>query len=105
MPFHEIFALNQTWSVLDDGDLQWCLARKSHSKGPNGSSERDSEPPRTSATQMSFCTLRTTLIRDVRARCGEVTEEGQAALDALPEKHPQPYVQKVMAKRRAKRAS
>ena len=95
-----VAALNEKWRVVDDVDLQWILQRRTSSIAVKLAA---SEPSGGVWAARSFCNTRRALIRCVREYCGDVGPDALAILEALPDRHPQPYVQKRL--RRKKRAA
>ena len=76
-----VAVLSDRWRVIDapaDWEPQWLLQRR------EGRSRARSD----GWAARSYCVTRASLQRCVREYCGEVSEAGLRAIEALPEKHP-----------------
>ncbi len=72
----EIVRLNDRWRIVDD-PLQWILEVRQGKAGKKASGYR----------QRSFCCWRSTLLRDIRERCGDVDPAAVAYIESWPERH------------------
>lgn len=70
--------LNERWRVRLNDPLQWILERRL------GRQTRKS----TGWVGRSFCTQRSTLLRDIRDYCGDVDPAALQQVEALPERFP-----------------
>jgi len=69
--------LNAHWRVISE-DIQWVLQKRDGKATAKSSGWKG----------RSFCTKRTTLLRDISEKCGEVDTAALALVKALPEYHP-----------------
>ena len=75
--------LNARWRVRLDDPLQWILERRRGRQTAR----------RTGWVGRSYCTQRTTLLRDIRDYCGDVDPAALRQVETLPEKfHHQPPI-------------
>ena len=91
-----VAVLNVKWRVSDDEDLQWVLQRARARKEAGGAA---SDVGGVSWDGNAYCNTRSALIRNIKERCGDVDPDALAIIEALPDRYPQPYVQRKPGKR------
>ena len=84
--------INDRWRVID-GELQWLLQYRAGVKV----SHRPDGSVRVPWRSQYFFATRHSLTRVIGEMCGEVDPAAIAAIEALPEKHPQPYLRERRA--------